>query len=151
VSVFVDPLALVAGDPVHTERSLIIGESVRQRLLLTVFVERAEDEIRLISARRATNRERRTMRADRKRRKARKQREPSKASLREIPEVDFSTARRSPYAARIAKEGIVVQVGRGRPKRILEVGGTSPRSVRVRSGSRTPSGSRSRPVRGQSV
>ena len=70
------------------------------------------------------------MRADRKRRKARKQREPSKASLREIPEVDFSTARRSPYAARIAKEGIVVQVGRGRPKRILEVGGTSPRSVR---------------------
>jgi len=57
---------------------------------------------------------------------------PSKASLREIPEVDFSKVRvrRNPYAARIAKEGIVVQVGRGRPKKLLEVGGTRPRSVR---------------------
>ena len=64
--------------------------------------------------------------------KRRKQREPSKASLHEIPEVNFSKARvhRNPYAARIAKEGIVVQVGRGRPKRLLEVGGTHPRSVR---------------------
>jgi hypothetical protein len=58
--------------------------------------------------------------------------EPSKASLREIPEVDFSKARvrKNPYAARIAAEGIVVQVGRGRPKRLLEVGETRPRSVR---------------------
>jgi hypothetical protein len=47
-----------------------------------------------------------------------------------MPEVDFSKARRNPYAARIAKEGVVVQVGRGRPKRLLEVGGTRPRSVR---------------------
>jgi hypothetical protein len=59
-------------------------------------------------------------------------REPSKASLKEIPEVDFSTARvrKNPYAARIAKEGITVQVGKGRPKKLEEVGGTSPRSVR---------------------
>jgi hypothetical protein len=70
------------------------------------------------------------MKAGNKRGKTRKQREPSKASLREIPEVDFSKTRRSPYAARIAKEGIVVQVGRGRPKKVMEVGGTSPRSVR---------------------
>jgi hypothetical protein len=70
------------------------------------------------------------MKAGSKHRKTGKQREPSKASLREIPEVDFSKARRSPYAARIAKEGIVLQVGRGRPKRAKEVGGTSPRSVR---------------------
>jgi len=57
--------------------------------------------------------------------------EPSKASLKEIPEVDFSRGvRRNPYAKRIAREGIVVQVGRGRPKRLLEVGGTEPRSVR---------------------
>src|SRR5450755_3883729 len=58
--------------------------------------------------------------------------EPSEASLREIPEVDFSKARvrRNPYAARIAREGITVQVGRGRPKKLAEVGGTSPRSVR---------------------
>lgn len=61
-----------------------------------------------------------------------KVREPSARSLREIPEVDFRKARlrRNPYARRIAKEGIVVQVGRGRPKRLLEVGGTRPRSVR---------------------
>jgi hypothetical protein len=59
-------------------------------------------------------------------------REPSKASLKDIPEVDFSTARvrKNPYAARIAKEGITVQVGKGRPKKLEEVGGTSPRSVR---------------------
>ena len=61
-----------------------------------------------------------------------KRREPSKISLREIPEVDFAKVRvrRNPYAARIAEEGIVVQVGRGRPRRLLEVGGTHPRSVR---------------------
>lgn len=58
--------------------------------------------------------------------------EPSKASLEEMPEVDFTKARvrRNHHAARIAKEGITVQVGRGRPKKLDEVGGTSPRSVR---------------------
>jgi Ribbon-helix-helix protein, copG family len=58
--------------------------------------------------------------------------EPSKASLQEIPEVDFTKVRirHNPYAARIAKEGITVQVGRGRPRKLQEVGGTSPRSVR---------------------
>ncbi len=60
------------------------------------------------------------------------QREPSAASLREIPEVDFSKVQARPnrYAAQIAKEGIVVQVGRGRPRKIFEVGGTRPRSIR---------------------
>ncbi len=58
--------------------------------------------------------------------------EPSKASLKEMPEVDFSKVRvrRNHHAARIAKGGITVQVGRGRPKKLEEVGGTSPRSVR---------------------
>jgi hypothetical protein len=58
--------------------------------------------------------------------------EPSSASLKEIPEVDFTKARvrRNPYAARIAKEGITIQVGKGRPKKLHEVGGTFPRSVR---------------------
>jgi hypothetical protein len=58
--------------------------------------------------------------------------EPSKASLKEIPEVDFSKVRvrKNHHAARIANEGITVQVGRGRPKKLDEVGGTSPRSVR---------------------
>jgi hypothetical protein len=60
------------------------------------------------------------------------QREPSKRSLRDMPELDFSqtTVTRNPYARRIAQEGLVVQVGRGRPKRVLEAGGSSPRSVR---------------------
>ena len=60
------------------------------------------------------------------------QREPSKTSLREMPEVDFLKAhvRPNPYAKQISAEGIKVQVGRGRPRKILEVGGTIPRSVR---------------------
>ena len=67
-----------------------------------------------------------------KKAKKSKQREPSRASLREIPEIDFSKlrVRRNPYAARIVKKGIVIQVGRGRPRKLLEVGGTRPRSVR---------------------
>ena len=70
----------------------------------------------------ASNRTRRTT----------KHAEPSKASLKEMPEVDFSKVRvrRNPYAARVAKEGITIQVGRGRPRRWKEVGETSPRSVR---------------------
>jgi hypothetical protein len=49
-----------------------------------------------------------------------------------MPEVDFRTARvkRNPWARRIAAGGLVVQVGRGRPRRLLESGGTTPRSVR---------------------
>lgn len=64
--------------------------------------------------------------------KARKQGEPSRASLKEIPEVDFSraTVRRNPYAKRIARAGITVKVGRGRPRKLEEVGGTTPRSIR---------------------
>ena len=64
--------------------------------------------------------------------KTTKHTEPSKASLKEMPEVDFSKARvrKNHHAARIAKEGITVQLGRGRPKKLEEVGGTSPRSVR---------------------
>jgi hypothetical protein len=63
--------------------------------------------------------------------KATKTREPSRASLREIPEVDFAkaTVRRNPYAARIAAEGIV-HVRRGRPKKGEETGPTEPRSIR---------------------
>jgi hypothetical protein len=59
-------------------------------------------------------------------------REPSKASLREMPEIDFSKAqvRLNPYAKKISVEGVTIQVGRGRPQKTLEVGGTSPRSVR---------------------
>ncbi len=58
-TVFADPLAMLITDAVHASRTLIIGESIRRRLLLTVFVEQDEEQIRLISARRATNHERR--------------------------------------------------------------------------------------------
>jgi uncharacterized DUF497 family protein len=59
VTVFMDPLALVTSDRLHVDRSLIIGESLRQRVLLIVFVALSDEEIRIVSARRATSRERR--------------------------------------------------------------------------------------------
>lgn len=63
--------------------------------------------------------------------KARRQQEPSRASLLEIPEVDFKAAklRRNPYAERIAAEGMI-HVGRGRPRKGEEKGPTVPRSIR---------------------
>ncbi|OFX20424.1 MAG: hypothetical protein A2V77_02770 [Anaeromyxobacter sp. RBG_16_69_14] len=63
--------------------------------------------------------------------KVRKQREPSRASLREMPEVDFSKGKvfRNPYAARIAAEGVTFP-GRGRPKKGEEPGPTKARSIR---------------------
>ena len=63
-----------------------------------------------------------------------KHREPSRAraSLREMPEVNFGGAkiRRNPYALRIAREGISIHSGRGRPRKGTETGPTIPRSVR---------------------
>jgi hypothetical protein len=58
-TVFADPLALIVEDVLHPDRALIIGESIVRRVLVTVFLEAHEDEIRIISARRATRRERR--------------------------------------------------------------------------------------------
>ena len=58
-TVFADPLALIVNDTAYSDRSLIIGESIVRRILVAVFVEIADDEIRLISARRATRHERR--------------------------------------------------------------------------------------------
>ncbi|HEX8363587.1 MAG TPA: BrnT family toxin [Longimicrobium sp.] len=60
-TVFLDPLALEAPDPEHSmqeERLLLVGRSVRQRLLVVVFTERG-DSIRIISAREATRHEKR--------------------------------------------------------------------------------------------
>src|SRR5437868_13738451 len=61
-----------------------------------------------------------------------KPREPSRASLREMPEVNFDKGkvRRNPYALRIAAEGISIHAGRGRPRKGTETGPTVPRSVR---------------------
>ena len=63
--------------------------------------------------------------------KARKNEEPSAASLRDIPEIDFSRVkvRKNPYAARIAAEGRM-RVVPGRPRKGTETGATVPRSIR---------------------
>ncbi len=59
-SVFLDPLARTIHDPLHSEdedRFINLGESRLQRLLVVVFTDRG-NEIRIISARLATRRER---------------------------------------------------------------------------------------------
>jgi len=58
-TVFADPLAVIVEDESHPENARIIGESLAGRILLVVFVEREEDLLRIISARRATRHERR--------------------------------------------------------------------------------------------
>ena len=59
-TVFRDPLSLTIDDPLHStveERMVQIGISHMNRLLVVVYTERG-DNIRLISARRATKKER---------------------------------------------------------------------------------------------
>ncbi len=59
-TVFIDPLARIFDDELHSadeEREIIIGYSSRDRLLLVCFTERG-DIIRIISARKATKKER---------------------------------------------------------------------------------------------
>ncbi len=59
---FGDPLSLTIRDPDHSvgeERWLLVGESGAGRLLVVAYTERG-DEIRLITARSATRRERQT-------------------------------------------------------------------------------------------
>ena len=59
-TVFIDPVARIFDDEVHSvdeEREIIIGHSARDRLLLVCFAQR-DDIIRIISARKATKKER---------------------------------------------------------------------------------------------
>ncbi len=61
VSCFYDPFHLLIADPDHSsheERMILIGMSAHGRLLVVIHVEKVENEIRLISARKATKRER---------------------------------------------------------------------------------------------
>lgn len=61
-TVFGDPLAILMPDPDHSiaeERYVLLGTSNRQRLLVVAHAERPP-HTRLISARRATPKERRT-------------------------------------------------------------------------------------------
>ena len=60
-TVFGDPLGRLTDDPRHSageERFALLGQSDRRRLLVVMFTERRE-AIHLISARKATRRERR--------------------------------------------------------------------------------------------
>lgn len=59
-SAFLDELSLVIADPDHSEeenRFVLVGQSVHGRVLVVVHVERGV-RLRIISARRATRRER---------------------------------------------------------------------------------------------
>ncbi len=62
-TVFSDALAYIFDDEEHSgedeNREIIIGHSMHNRLLLVSFVERIIEVIRIISARRATKKERR--------------------------------------------------------------------------------------------
>ena len=60
VSVFEDPLARIFDDPAHSSeesREIIIGHSSAGKLLLVCFTAPMEDKVRILSARRATKRE----------------------------------------------------------------------------------------------
>ncbi len=60
VTVFNDPLVATQSDSDHSyneQRVIAIGRSVRSRVLVVIFTERG-DQIRLISCRKATPRER---------------------------------------------------------------------------------------------
>lgn len=59
-AVFGDPLSLTIPDPLHSrfeDRFVTIGTSAQQKLLVVVHADE-DDRIRIISARRATRRER---------------------------------------------------------------------------------------------
>lgn len=61
-TVFSDPRRLTEFDVEHSageDRFIVIGMSVRLRVLTVVIVERHEDVLRIISARKATRAERR--------------------------------------------------------------------------------------------
>ena len=65
---FGDPRSISIPDPDHSRdetRFLLIGRSTRGRVLVVVHAERDESEIRLISARPASRRERRFYEEDR--------------------------------------------------------------------------------------
>jgi uncharacterized DUF497 family protein len=59
-SIFLDPLALTFDDPDHSDREdreMTIGSSMKRRMLFVSHVVRG-DRVRIISARKATRRER---------------------------------------------------------------------------------------------
>lgn len=66
MSAFADPHSITIPDPDHSideDRFILIGRSAMERMLVVVHLERG-DRIRLISARLAARRERRTYEED---------------------------------------------------------------------------------------
>jgi hypothetical protein len=66
MTVFTDPLSLTIPDPLHSEveeRRIIIGQSLKKRLIVVVHTDRGE-KIRIISARRPTAGERKQYEED---------------------------------------------------------------------------------------
>ncbi|MBI1809269.1 MAG: BrnT family toxin [Gemmatimonadetes bacterium] len=64
---FGDPLSVTVPDPEHSadeSRFILIGRSVRPRLIVVVHAERGDTDIRIISARTASRRERRVYEED---------------------------------------------------------------------------------------
>jgi uncharacterized DUF497 family protein len=64
---FADPLSITIPDPEHSareERFILVGCSVRQRIIVVVHAERSKSDIRLISARIAGRLERRIYEED---------------------------------------------------------------------------------------
>ncbi|HEY3804412.1 MAG TPA: BrnT family toxin [Kofleriaceae bacterium] len=116
---FADPLAIdyVAKD--DRGRMVLVGLSLRHRLIVTVYVEKHGDIIRIINARLSTRAERR--RGDAMKKPSAKL--PSAASLRELPELDVGRyrARRNPYAARISREGIELVHEGPSPRSLAEI------------------------------
>lgn len=61
VTAFGDPLSITIPDPPHSQsedRFVLVGLSANSRLLVVVHAERGDDNIRIISARLASRRER---------------------------------------------------------------------------------------------
>ena len=61
-TVFGDPLSLTITDPAHSQaedRWIVLGQSHQRKLLIVVHTERG-DSVRIISARRASRRERKS-------------------------------------------------------------------------------------------
>ncbi len=59
VTCFADPSGLLLDDAAHPERLVLIAVSEKSRVLFTVFAELQADVVRIITARKATARERR--------------------------------------------------------------------------------------------
>ena len=60
VTVFEDPLAAIFADEDHSgaeSREIIVGYSIRRRLVMVSFTERLNGQLRIVSARLATRRE----------------------------------------------------------------------------------------------